>query len=297
MGIEGNAPTATESTPIPIGQGQSGEPASPQASLPPQEPQSTPDREDHFSRRFELLTKKEREIYEKERIFRNQQKEYQTLQERLKSFEEKERLLKTDPFRVLEEYEWTPDKFQEYVAQPNYVDRNETQKLYQHIQNLEKKIESFESNTKQEKYSGMYQQHLGKIGEVIKSNSEKFEILSTRPDGAQTVFDVMSEHYSKFSRDEYGNPNPNYKPLTYDKAAEIAESYLDKELESLVNLNKVKNRFTPAPQGEGEQKTMPSQESLPRTNTITNSMTGTTPSKDQLPYDRDERIKALARRS
>ena len=248
-----------------------------------QQEEQKPSYDDDFVRRFNALSRREREILQREQQFKEQYGQYE-------GYQKERELLKKDPVGFLEKNGWSFQDLADYVLN----DRKKTPDMQ--VSELQKKIEALETERREErerkeqaeqqkKYQEIIDAHKEKIKTTVNEAGEKYELISHFGE-YDMVYDVIDAYYRN-----------NGSILDIDKAAAEVEKYLEDRFSKAVSTNKLKKRFnleTPAP-SETKPESMTSEQAFtppPRTLTndsVVNSLTADNAQQEYLSDDESKR--------
>ncbi len=136
----------------------------------------------------------------------------------------------------------------------------------------------------EEKRYKTYVDQLDTIKKYVESDRDKFELINEQGAHSQ-VFEVMAEYYN-----QYG------EKLSPEVAAEQVESYLEKQLERVVNYKKLKSKMglsNPGPKEPELDSQNLSQQRRP--STLTNSFAPVQTPNSNRRLSRDEEIERAAK--
>lgn len=182
-----------------------------------------------FIRRFNALTRREREILNRE----------QSLKEKygqLENYEKERSLLKSDPLAFLEKNGWKFNELADYVLNNNSpTPDKQVSELQRRIEEMEaerkREIEDRQRREQEEKNQRTVAQFKDNIKSTISSKSEQYELINHFGE-YDTVYDVIENYY-----------NQHQVVLDVEKAANEVEKYLEKQFEKAASTNKFKKRF------------------------------------------------------
>lgn len=305
-------------------------PATPdQGPVAEAQPQASSAESDTLAEKLALIAKRERHFELERQKFKKEQEEFKkrlesvetenkTYQEQIR---EKQRLydaIKTRDFKALKEAGFDNEAYNDYTK---FILNNEENTVENKIAQLERRFEEkLQASIKaKEDELSQKQQELYKSQEEIQLRNLKEEIkefVSNEKDGENVkyplllntqgyddlVFHVMDEHYrSTTIYDDNGQILRYGKKLSYDEAAQVCEKHIENQYEEMIKKtpDRFKNIF---------DRVLPKEEPKPPTkvetrtpNTITQSMTPTTPpqnggkkSPEQIVRESKERMMKLA---
>lgn len=252
------------------------------------EPAPAPQEDPDFVRRFNALARKEREIRQKEQVFKEQMGEYE-------AYRKERELLKNNPLDFLEKNGWKFNDLAEYVLN----DQKKTPDMQ--VSELQKRIDQLEAERKAEletkqrsEQEKQNQAAINNFKEKIKTsiteNNETYELINHFGE-YDLVYEVISNYYAN-----------NGQILDVDKAAQEVENYLEQQFEKAAATNKFKKRYNLGENlGQDQQKPsfadqVAKQMSTPPP-TLTNDYVANSPSPqsgEPISYLSDEESKAKA---
>jgi len=251
-----------------------------------QEVQQESQQRDDFSRRFELLARKEREIMEMGSRYKSQEQQWIEKEAKLKQYEDDYGMIEKDPLSFLSKRGWDQDKLAEYMIN-NHGDPYQ-QKYEQKLSALEKRLDEEREERQNELRRRTYQQKINDIQDIVQQDSDRFELINGKK-AYNLVLDTMAEYYNRYG-----------ESLSPRDAAEQVENYLEKELDQIVQYKKVKSRFgqfnKPNEEDlygyENESIVQPPQQRRP--STLTNSFAPVDAPNSNRQLTREESIKRAA---
>jgi hypothetical protein len=180
-------------------------------------------------------------IARRERALREKESSYQSQAQKLKEYEETERLREDDPLAYLEKKGLTYDQISRRILD-NPIDptQKELAEIKKKMQAFEQeKVESLKRNEEQ-KLQESFQSAKRELDNLITSNADKYELI-TLNESQDLVFQVIHEAHKAHD-----------KWLTFEEAADKVEQHLESKLEKILEAKKVKSRF-PQPQPKIEE--------------------------------------------
>lgn len=214
-----------------------------------------------FARKFAALSKKEKELFLREKELKERMK----LVER---YETLDKLKAEDPFKFMQEQGVDFDKLVERAAkegqEPTVDDKVEAlqKRLEDALKRLEEK-ERLEAQTKEQQVIDNYRR---KVHDEVKADPEKFELIHLS-ESFDDVFDLIHEHFEK-TRAETGQG----EIIPTAQAAQMVEDYLMQSYQKVVKAKKLMG----SPQGkqaEPEMKAQVEDEGGSFSATLTSQMT------------------------
>ena len=224
-----------------------------------------PEKNDDFSRKFAALSRREKEIREKETEYG---KRIAELEERFNSVNKEpepepelpfEYRLKKDPLRALEDMGLSYDKLTELALNDGKLTPEMQMKLMREelegdykkkFDDLENRLLEKEKSDEQRRYDDIQRGFKNEINEYVDSNLEKYELIKAN-EANELVYDVIEEHY-----------NDSGRILDIEEAAQAVENYLEEEAEKLLKLGKLRSKFNLKDDVEQEESPRQSQVTL-----------------------------------
>lgn len=220
---------------------------------------SSPDNDDEFVKRFNALSRKEKQLAEeraKVKAWEAEQAKYQQLRE------------SKDPMAVLESFGISPDDVVDALLGGSSEEEDNTpsdpaEALKKEFEDFKRQIEEEkqrkieeQQTRQQEEEQAIIDNHKKTIDSFIQENSDKYELITARGE-QELVWDVTEAHFN-----EYG------KVLTIEEASDMVEQYLEQEVQKLLKLKKFSN-LTKSGQEEVNEKVL---QEKPITTTLVNDL-------------------------
>jgi hypothetical protein len=209
-----------------------------------------PTEDPRFAEKFAALTKKEREIFQKELRMKE-------MEQRLRRFEELERLKSENPYAFIKETGVDLEKTLLAAAregEPPTVD-DKVSELQSQIQKLQEMLKTKEETEIKTKEQMAMEQFKSNLKNHITSKADDYELILAN-DAVDTVFDVIQTHFEKTKQD-LGEG----EILPFDKAAELVENYLLEKTKKAIQAKKISQLLqaqqpAPEPQQKGFSNTI-----------------------------------------
>lgn len=238
-----------------------------------QEVQVDKKEEDSFSSKFAALSRRERELVKKERLIKEREKQIEASggdSEKLR------KLVKEDPFKVLEILGTNYDELTQYALAGTSEEARALRQVKKELDELKKQkeeehktLQEREAQAKVDKFKAEQREHILKAG-------AKYELINAT-ERYDLVYDVVDEYFRE-----------NQEILDNDTAAKMVEDYLEKEVEKVLKAEKIKNRFVTTKKEEPAEK--PESKSF----TLTNKMSQVSTEADNRPLSREESLERAA---
>ena len=260
--------------------------------------QSTEDKKDDnedvdFNKKFAALSRREKEIREREQIYDRKLQELQEKIELLQNPKEPEPekepelpleyRLKRDPLNTLKEMGLDYNTLAELALNDGKLTtdmqmqlmreeiKKEMEEKYGALESKLTEKEIAEAKAREEREINNFKME---ISNVIEKDPEKFELIRANNE-IDTVFQVIEEHYKETNR-----------ILDIEEAANAVESHLLEEAQKLLKLNKISKIVG----GNMEQSPEKRQESF----TLSNNHSATVPNSSDSKLSREESIQKAA---
>lgn len=254
-------------------------------------------KEDEFSSKFAALSRREKSLREKESAIDAKLAE---LEQKIASLQapepiapkEPEQLpleyrLKRDPLGTLKELGLSYDELTNLAlndgklspeAQLELMRQDMDKKYSGELQQLKEELKAKEERLEEEKFNETVNNFKGELTNFVNDN-DKYELIRAN-DAVEVIYDVIEQHYSDTGR-----------ILSKEEAADQVEEYFEQEVEKLLKLNKLKNKFG-APQ-VAPQVESPEPRQIQRAPTLSNAHSAAA-SKPSRPLTRDQSVATAA---
>jgi hypothetical protein len=217
-----------------------------------QNPQST-----EFDERFGVLAKMERKLKERESQWKSKETEWGDKEKKLAEYEEFMKLFEENPLEALKKKKgWGVQEFNEFAVKHSDDDDLDpvaklTKDFQSQLDNLRAKLtEEFEGKikAKEEEITNkdLERQVLefkGGIKAFLAENKDSYEFIHAEEGGMDAVYDLIVQDVIK--QRESGVEEKDLKIMEVKTAAEMVESFLDKQYSKYLSLNKVKSKLIP----------------------------------------------------
>lgn len=241
-----------------------------------------PQQRDDFSKRFELLSRREREIQQRESRWKSEEQKWKEKEQKLFEYEQDRELAQYDPLSFMSKYGWTPEKLTDHMIK---TPGDPYQLKYQKkLDEMENRFKELENKSMEEKRYKTYVEQLDTIKKYVESDRDRFELINEQNAHSQ-VFEVMAEYYNQYQ-----------ERLSPEIAAEQVEKYLEKQLDRVVNYKKLKSKLglsNPAPKEPELDSQIPPQQRRP--STLTNSFAPVQTPNSNRRLSREEEIERAAK--
>lgn len=238
---------------------------------------------DKFAKKFAALSRKEKELKQKEAELENKLKEFQsadTLREQLKQ----------NPVKMLEEMGITYQDITEMVLNegnptPEMLINKMKSEYEEKLESLRNEYLEDKKAEEEAKYNAVIENFQQEIVEHVNSN-EDYELIRAQ-DRADLVYDVIEEHYEETGR-----------VLEINEAADAVEQYLLQEAKKLLKVKKLGGQLSDEEQQQLDDSGLenPSQKSEEKKSvTLTNNQTTTVPNRRERALSREESLAEAAK--
>jgi hypothetical protein len=242
--------------------------------------------DDSLSRRLEIISRRERELINREQSYRTEMQKYQQLERENLEYKNKLRELDEldkDPVSVLGRRGWDINKIAEkFSSQHEPIAGEEKKSLYSKLEEMQAYIKKMEDGQAQrdERQLEERRSHVkNKLFQDMRAESQKdpdkYELID-KEDAYDTVFQLMNDHYEK-----------TQNALSIQEAMDQVENYLDSEYSKRLKYKKMQSKFTR--QDEEFLEPEPQQEYRP--STLTNHLSQTIPPQSNRPLTREESLR------
>jgi hypothetical protein len=196
--------------------------------------------EDDFSSKFAALSRRDKQLLERERKLKAMEEEQTQRGTVAKSWEEKKKEFKQNPDALLNEVGLT---FEELInlklgiqEEPKKLSPDEMYKqIKEEMEASFKKIEDEKIKAKEDESTQILESFKHDIESHITKNADKYELINYQGDH-NLVFEVIQEYY-----------NLNNEVLSIEAAADHVEKHLEDLVMGATKLKKVASKFAPKP--------------------------------------------------
>ncbi len=245
--------------------------------------------DDSVARRLEIISRRERELMNREQAYRAEISKYQNMEREVLDYKNKLRELDEldkDPVTVLGRRGWDIDKIAEkFSSQHEPIAGEEKKSLYSKLDEMQAYIKKMEGDLTQrderqleERRSQVKNRLYADMKSEASKDPDKYELVD-KEDAYDTVFQLMDDHYQKSG-----------KALSVQEAMEQVENYLDSEYSKRLKYKKIMSKFSR--QDEEFLEPEPQQEYRP--STLTNNLSQTIPPQSNRPLTREESLRRAA---
>lgn len=217
--------------------------------------EAAPKQEDEFSSKFAALSRREKQLREKEAHMQGQyEKKLAELEARIEAMQKPqveevakpkelplEYRLKKDPLGTLKELGLSFDQLTNLALndgkltpemQMDLMRQEIDQKYSSELESLRNDLLERDRKQEEAKYNETVQNFQAELANFVNDN-DQYELIRAN-DATEVVFDVIEQHY-----------NDTGRILSKQEAADQVEAYLEEEVEKLLKLNKLKNKLAP----------------------------------------------------
>lgn len=245
---------------------------------------------DQFASKFAALSRKEKEIRQKEREIAEKLSEYDNWkkeQEELANKKEPEvpldYRLKKDPLSTLAEMGLSYEKLTELALndgklttdmQMELMKRELEEKYSSGLEELKNELAERDKKAEEQKYQETISSFMNELTDFVNTN-EKYDLIRAG-DAVEEVYKIIEEHYNKTN-----------EVLSNAEAADMLQSHLEKELEAM--LEKTASRY-----GYSKAQPKPEQKTVTQSPTLSNSQTSHVSTQGSTPLSEEESRAAAA---
>jgi hypothetical protein len=213
-----------------------------------------------FDHKFALLAKKERMMREKENSWTQREKEWEEKSRKLAELEELSKLMEENPLEAIKRKKgWDLQQLNEHAVKT--MGDDELDPVAQITRNFQKQMEEMKTNLTQEfqqkiqekeqeytkkDYDHQISNFKSSIKDFVTENKGEYEFINAyrdqdgKPAGIDLVYEVI---YADVIRRKEGGEE-ELAPMSFKDACNKVETYLDSQLTPLLNLNKVRSKFS-----------------------------------------------------
>lgn len=260
--------------------------AAPEATLP--EVPKAPEEQDKFGSKFAALSRKEKEIRQRETQYQSEMKRIEAEKAELSKWREEKQTaesvfqakLKENPLKTLEELGLTYEdltrmQLNEQNPTPEMLIKRTRQELESgYKKELEELRQSMKQKEEQEETKKHEQTVTGfkkEISNFVDANADTYELIKMN-DAQETVFEVIQEYYQETGR-----------LLSIEEAAKYTEEVLESEARKVLEAKRFKQ---PAKQPSEAPKTTP---------TLSNALSSEAPHQGEKKLTREESLARAAK--
>lgn len=209
------------------------------------EAKSPPD----VDKRLEKLSAASQRLISERQKFAEERKQYEKELAEARQWREIVQNAKEDPVSLAELAGIEPDKYATLLLEKGSLtpERRRVLENEKKVRSLEERLQQKEVAEREREAVQTKQQVLRQIATQLRRDEEvsaKFELVNELG-RYEDVLKIIEEEYHRSVEIDPDDP----KFLSFDEAAEIIESRLDKELERLVKLNKIRSKVGSLPSG------------------------------------------------
>jgi len=248
--------------------------------------EEAPKQEDKFAAKFAALSRKERQLREREKAvelrLKKLEQDYKQKETELSSKFIDPSRLKKESLQILKEQGITFEQLAEMALNdgkptPEMMQSELEKKLVSKIEELEKKLEERETKAQETKYEEILNNFTGELTNFVNSSND-YELIQAN-NAVGLVYEVIEEHHASTG-----------KILDMKAAADAVENYLLEEAKKQLSLNKIKGLVTPKVDENANQS--PKKSSV----TLTNSAAATASAvKSARPMSQEESLREAAK--
>ncbi len=217
----------------------------PEASVAPTTPPTEAPKQDNstdeFSSKFAALSRRERQLLEKEKKLKQIEEESNKRAQSAQSWEERIKKFKQNPSEIDNLLQEAGLSFDDYVNFKLGIQPEEKklspdemyEKLKSEMEQNFKKLEEEKKQAAEAENAQIIENFRGEIESYLTKNADKYELINYQGD-FNLVFDVIEEYY-----------NTNGEVLEIEEAANHVERHLEELVDGATKLKKFASKFAP----------------------------------------------------
>lgn len=200
-------------------------------------PEAAPVEEPKLGKRFAELTRRQRELFEKEQSIK-------ALEGKLNPVQQAIETAKQNPMKLLEAAGITYEELTEYILNGEEPTEASVSPVEKKVEELELKLKAKEEAEEQARQKAYEEQINAFRGEISKA-AEAYELVHTL-EQTDLVYDVILEHHSRTG---------NVLPI--DQALQLTESYLEEQAKKVLSVSKFRANAPQVPEQKVGQSPKP----------------------------------------
>lgn len=219
------------------------------------QPQSDAKEVPNFDERFNVLTKMERKLKERESQWKGKETEWEEKGKKLSELEEFMQLFEENPLEAMKKKKgWGVQEFNEFALKHSTdEDLDPVAKITKSFQDrmaemekaweakLTEKISEKEKELLSKEQERQVAEYKGELRAFLAENKDSYEFIHAEENGQEEVFNLI---YADIQRQQEAGIEPDQlKIMDFKTAAEKVEAFLDKQYSKYLSLNKVKSKF------------------------------------------------------
>lgn len=244
--------------------------------------------------KFSLLARKEAALHRQREQLKAEKASIEAAAKQAAEFESAKAMAKDNPMKLLELVGLTYDNLTEHVMNSKNPVNAEVQAVKQEIERLRQ--ENMEAQARAERAAQeKLEAESQAVIESFRQNAEKFVLSNASKyewtiaqDQISLVYEVIEEDFKQRGGGEV---------MSFDKAADLVEQYLEKRQEQIAATKKFQARYGQKQTTTVEQATQPATTPAPkRPSTLSNAMTASTPAQAPKARTEQDRVRAALAR-
>jgi hypothetical protein len=204
--------------------------------------------------RFEVLSRLERKVKQKEQELAQKLKEIEEKEARFGKYAEVETRAKENPLQALKEMGWEGDletlnkwalenlgdeELDPVAKRFKQIEETLAAKDQEYEAKLKKAIEEKEQEIKQKESEYQIKEFKNSIKSFLDQNKDEFELLHGQPEANELVYEVIYEDVLRKQK----SGATDIVPMEFKEAAKRLEDYLDAQLEPILKSKKIQSKF------------------------------------------------------
>jgi hypothetical protein len=203
--------------------------------------------QDDFSTKFAALSRREKQLLERERKLKAMEEEITGKSSKLSQWEERKKLFKENPDELFNEIGLS---FEDIVNKKLGIEPEEKQltpdevykKLQAELESKFKKLEEEKQKQIEEENAQILSNFKNDIESYLTKNADKYELINYQKD-FDLVFDVVQEYFDQ-----------NGEVLSIEVAADHVEKHLEDLVSGATKLKKIASKFAPKIENQPDLK-------------------------------------------
>jgi hypothetical protein len=284
------APQATPETPVVE--------SAPVTQAAPEAPKA----KDDFAEKLEILAKRERALYREKQSLAQERQQKAELEARLKTYEEKKAKAKQNPLDYLTESGLSYDDITNFMlngGKPTAQDelqavRDEFKRFRDELADKEKKQSEQQTQAQAQQQTQVIEDFKEEITQFLATNKDTYELSASR-EATEDIFSTINDAFVISMNDwaKRGRQGRPPAPMAIKDAAEIVESFYEKEVLRLTETTKLRQKLGLADKQAEQSGQKPRGPSPTLTNNMASSAASVVPARD----DADRMRRALEKLS
>jgi hypothetical protein len=204
--------------------------------------------------RFEVLSRLERKVKQKEQELAQKLKEIEEKEARFGKYAEVEGKVKENPLTALRDLGWegdletlnqwalqnlNDDELDPVAKRFKQIEETLAAKDQEYEAKLKKAIEEKEQEIRAKESEYQIKEFKNGIKSFLEQNKDEYELLSVQPEATELIYEVIYEDIIR--KQKAGSTD--IVPMEFKEAAKRLEDYLDAQLEPILKSKKIQSKF------------------------------------------------------